>query len=96
MVRTVHDPFGTGTNVLLLGGSDEQGVAAAVAWFRRQVTGRELVLPPTVHVHGVPAARLCYENRPKGPCRGRVPEVAALRQFVRRFVRHLRSGRLIR
>ncbi len=33
IVRTVHNPFGNGRNAVLLGGSDDEGVAAATAWF---------------------------------------------------------------
>lgn len=32
-VRTVHDPYGTGKNVILLGGSDDQGVKEATESF---------------------------------------------------------------
>jgi outer membrane protein assembly factor BamB len=32
-VRSIHNPYGTGTNVILLGGSDEHGVALAVEKF---------------------------------------------------------------
>jgi len=33
VIRTIHDPFGLGRNVLLLAGSDDAGVARAVAEF---------------------------------------------------------------
>ena len=52
VVRSIHDPFGTGRNVLLLGGSDPAGVAAAAEWLKGRATGKEIVLPPTVQVGG--------------------------------------------
>lgn len=49
LVQTVHDPFGKGVNAVVLGASDEAGLARAVALFTAQVAklpaGRSLVLP---------------------------------------------------
>lgn len=36
-VRSIHNPYGTGTNVILLGGSDERGAAEAVRRFRARL-----------------------------------------------------------
>ncbi len=44
-VRTVHDPWGAGTNVILLGGSDDEGVAAAVEDFLPRIgSGKDVVV----------------------------------------------------
>ena len=54
VVRTVHDPFANGVNVLVLAGSDRDGVAKAVAVFTSgfiKKSGRDLVVPrPVVDV----------------------------------------------
>jgi outer membrane protein assembly factor BamB len=43
VLRTLHDPYGTGKNVILLGGSDDQGVAdAADAFIRILAKGEPL------------------------------------------------------
>ncbi|MDP6775172.1 MAG: hypothetical protein QGI83_00240 [Candidatus Latescibacteria bacterium] len=52
VVRTVHDPWGTGTNVLFLGGSDLQGVEAATSHLLEMIEpGDELVVEPVLDVH---------------------------------------------
>ncbi len=44
-VRTVHDPWGTGQNVLSIGASDPAGASAGIAALREQLTaGEDLVL----------------------------------------------------
>ncbi len=51
VVRTVHDPWGTGTNVLFLGGSDVEGVAAATSHLLGMVEpGSDLVVGPVLAV----------------------------------------------
>jgi hypothetical protein len=51
VVRTVHDPWGSGSNVLFLGGSDREGVARAVARFSEIVTDcRSGTLPQLLEV----------------------------------------------
>ena len=50
-VRTIHDPWGTGKNVILLGGSDDEGVAAAVAEFLKLIKpGKDLVLDRLMNI----------------------------------------------
>ena len=41
VVRTLHDPYGTGRNVVFLGGSDDQGVRDAAEAFCRGLEGGE-------------------------------------------------------
>lgn len=51
-LRTVHDPWGTGKNVILLGGSGAAGVTAATDEFLKLVQpGRDLVLEPLLNIH---------------------------------------------
>ena len=51
VVRTVHNPWGTGTNVILLGGSDTEGVAAATDAFLKTIgPSGDIVLPPLLKV----------------------------------------------
>ena len=51
VVRTVHDPWGRGTNVLVLAGSDEAGTAAALDAFLASIEpGRDLVVPRLLDV----------------------------------------------
>ncbi|MFP3905174.1 MAG: hypothetical protein ACLFWB_13090, partial [Armatimonadota bacterium] len=52
VVRTACDPWGTGTNAIMLGGSDIEGVRAAVAAFETQLTpGDTLTLPMLMDIH---------------------------------------------
>jgi len=51
VIRTVHDPFALGSNVLVLAGSDDAGVAKAVEVFQREYlpkTRGDTVLPEPV------------------------------------------------
>ncbi|MGD8239445.1 MAG: hypothetical protein PVH68_12880, partial [Armatimonadota bacterium] len=51
VIRTVHDPFARGINVLVLAGSDAEGVRRAISVFgdrHAKVTGTTLVLPDPV------------------------------------------------
>lgn len=48
-VRTVSDPWGTGRNVIMLGGSDRDGVRAAVECFEAMLAGGQtLTVPYTI------------------------------------------------
>ncbi|PIZ44901.1 MAG: hypothetical protein COY42_13195 [Armatimonadetes bacterium CG_4_10_14_0_8_um_filter_66_14] len=48
VLRTIHDPWGTGKNAILLGGSDAAGVRRAVEEFAKLLKpGKQLVVPPT-------------------------------------------------
>jgi len=50
-VRTIHDPWGTGRNVILLGGSDDEGVSAAVVEFFKLIKpGKDLVLDRLMNI----------------------------------------------
>ena len=52
VVRTVHDPWGTGHNAIVLGGSDVDGVAAAVdAFLEGLEPGNELRVPRLMNIH---------------------------------------------
>jgi len=77
VVRTVHDPWGTGTNVVFLGGSDDEGVTGAVDQFLETMesTG-ELVLPPIL------AVRL--GEGVDGEAFSRAPDLAAIRRDLKR------------
>ena len=44
VVRTLHDPFGTGRNVIFLGGSDDAGVAEATRLFAEGMQGNATAL----------------------------------------------------
>ena len=51
VVRTVHDPWGTGHNVVMLGGSDIDGVAVAVdAFLAGMQPGRDMRLPRLMQI----------------------------------------------
>ncbi|NOZ19460.1 MAG: PQQ-binding-like beta-propeller repeat protein [Planctomycetes bacterium] len=51
VVRTVHDPWGTGKNAIVLGGSSTAGVEKAVDEFLTRVKdGKDLILDRTLHV----------------------------------------------
>ena len=51
VVRTVHNPWGTGANVVFLGGSNAEGVAAAVDEFLKIIEpSGDIVLPPLLKV----------------------------------------------
>lgn len=57
-VRTVHDPWGTGMNVLSIGASDIEGARAGVTALRAGLApGRDLMLDPTFLVELSPEAR---------------------------------------
>lgn len=57
-VRTVHDPWGTGVNVLSIGASDPAGASAGVAALRETLAaGPNLTLDPTFLVELSPEAR---------------------------------------
>ncbi|MGQ9731674.1 MAG: FG-GAP-like repeat-containing protein [Candidatus Zipacnadales bacterium] len=50
-VRTVHDPWGTGKNVVVIGGTDVEGVEEGVRVFLSRLEGgADLRLPPIVEV----------------------------------------------
>lgn len=50
-LRTIHDPWGTGNNVVVIGGADSQGLAEAIsALLARIVPGPKALLPQTVDV----------------------------------------------
>ncbi|MFO7947051.1 MAG: carbohydrate binding domain-containing protein, partial [Armatimonadota bacterium] len=52
VVRTACDPWGTGTNAIMLGGSDMQGIRSAVETFETHVTpGNTLTLPMLMDIH---------------------------------------------
>lgn len=47
IVQTIHDPWGNGTNIILLGGSDIEGIAQAADLFGAEIKpGRTLTIPP--------------------------------------------------
>ncbi|HID06624.1 MAG TPA: hypothetical protein EYP10_05690 [Armatimonadetes bacterium] len=54
LVRSLHNPFGNGVNAILVGGSDDAGVAKAVdeliAIMRRAVKGKSLALGWTMRI----------------------------------------------
>ena len=52
VVRTIHDPFGHGKNVVLLGGSSTRGIERAVEWLLPRLKGRDISLGRIVHVDG--------------------------------------------
>ncbi|MGD9495654.1 MAG: FG-GAP-like repeat-containing protein [Armatimonadota bacterium] len=57
-VRTVHDPWGTGQNMLSVGASTPAGARAGIAALREQLTaGADLVLEPTLLVKLSPEAQ---------------------------------------
>ena len=62
VVRTVHDPFAKGVNVLVLAGSDAAGVKTAVDVFLAKYAkpkGRDLVLPAPIVV-----TRIVFSSQP--------------------------------
>jgi len=77
VVRTVHDPFGNGTNVLCLNGSDEAGVTRAVrAFCGSRLTGglQDLVLPqPILQVDFHPPALRFFPPPPDSRSSKRQP-----------------------
>ena len=63
VIRTVHDPFATGVNVLVLAGSDDAGVTRAVEVFAdgHIAQGQDLALDaPVVHVDFTPTYHRFY------------------------------------
>jgi len=51
VIHTVHDPFGYGTNIVVVGGSDFKGTQGAVTALSRRLTGPgDIVLPRIVEV----------------------------------------------
>ncbi len=57
IIRTIHNPWGNGANVLLLGGSDVDGAKLAVEDFARYITGGDTLRIP----------RIVEIERPAGP-----------------------------
>ena len=65
VVRTVHDPWGTGSNVLFLGGSDREGVARAMARFSEIVADcRSGTVPQLLEVQFGETTRDEWFSRP--------------------------------
>lgn len=71
VARSIHDPWGTGHNVILVGGSDDQGVAAAAEAFLGAVrsNGREASIGWLGDIRLGREARRQMESRPhyRGP-----------------------------
>ena len=80
VVRSVHNPYATGRNVILVGGSDDQGVARAadrfcallpkgktvkLGWLLDVGLGEGMDLPKVVRADG----HLMLENNPRGEIR---------------------------
>lgn len=64
-LHTVHDPWGTGRNVIVVGGSDVEGVRAAAEALAPQLApGRSWVLPRLWDVHPGPGLVQLSQERP--------------------------------
>ena len=53
VVRTIHDPFGHGRNVLFLGASGDRGLGRAVAWLLPRLKGPDITLGHVQHIEGL-------------------------------------------
>ena len=86
VIRTVHNPWLNGRNVVELGGSGEAGVARAAQRLAEIVTESGPTLPPLLEVSARDAAQ---ENRKDGD--GALPDSAELSQIFRSIENHARA-----
>jgi len=61
VVRTIHDPFGTGKNVIFLGASDPQGIDGAIRLFLSKLPP-DLVVPPLAEIKLKGTAAKLYDK----------------------------------
>lgn len=83
ILRTIHDPFATGSNILALTASDPEGLLRAVqAFVDKHVTGRDVILPqPLLEVQSVPVAKRFFPAPADSMSSKRQPQFSGLDYF---------------
>ncbi|MCD6361370.1 MAG: hypothetical protein J7M38_10990 [Armatimonadetes bacterium] len=90
VIRTVHDPWAAGVNVLVLAGSDDDGVARAVAVFRErylQDTGDVILPQPVVDVEFTPVEYRFFPFVDNWSSSKRQPQFSTIEYFRDRFAK---------
>jgi len=87
VIRTVHDPFATGVNVLVLAGSDDAGIGRAVDVFsEKYITGGDVVLDqPVVDIEFTPTYCRFYPDVDDWQSSKRQPLYSTMDFFVMWF-----------
>ncbi|MBN1670825.1 MAG: VCBS repeat-containing protein [Kiritimatiellae bacterium] len=89
VIRTVHDPWATGVNVLVLAGSDAAGAAKAIDVFAEKYlpgTGETVVLEkPVVDVVFEKKAYPFFPDETKSAWSKRQPQYRTLEEFRKRY-----------
>ncbi|MEN6549710.1 MAG: hypothetical protein ABFE07_27010 [Armatimonadia bacterium] len=91
ILRTIHDPFANGSNVLALTGSDADGLLRAVQVFvDKHVTGRDVVLAqPLLEVQSVPVPKRFYPAPADSLSSKRQPQYSGL-DYFRQYLQDLK------
>ena len=88
IIRTVHDPWAAGINVLVLAGSDAAGVARAVATFGEKYlpdAGDVALAQPVVDVEFTPVEYRFFPNVDHWLSSKRQPQHSTIEYFRKRF-----------